>query len=77
MVNQSNKFDFSEALCCLKCGQVVQLTLNDITRVYFMDDEGNIVCRPRGKAHLQYVVKEMYSDSILSTDWELGTLLNN
>lgn len=65
------KFDFEEALCCIKSGQVVSLTLDGKERRYYLNQFGDIICVPNGKEHLGYKVREFKIDAIMSNDWQL------
>lgn len=67
----SETFDFQEALSYIKSGMKVSLTINDVTRTYFLNDEGEIVCTPKEKDYLTYKVKLFHIDAIMSNDWNL------
>ena len=65
------KFDFSEALFSIKCGQVVSLTLNGKERRYYLNQFNQIVCCPSGKEWLKYIVRDFKIDAIMSNEWTL------
>lgn len=64
-------FNFQEALSYIKSGMTVSLTLGDITRVYYLNQQGEIVCTPNGKEHLTYKVNTFHIDAVMSNDWML------
>jgi hypothetical protein len=63
-------FNFQEALSYIECGLHVKLVLNDVNREYFMENN-NIVCIPKDKEYLKYVVKKFNIDAVLSNNWQL------
>lgn len=64
-------FNFQEALSYIKAGMVVSLTLGDVTRVYYLNQQGEVVCTPNGKEHLTYKVNTFHIDAVMSDDWTL------
>lgn len=66
------KFNFQEALSYIKSGMAVSLTLNGVTRVYYLNLDGEVVCTPNGKPHLTYKVNTFHIDAVMSEDWQLG-----
>lgn len=66
-----DKFDFQEALAYIKADMPVQLTLNGVTRKYYLNDKGEIMCTPKEKDFLTYKVKQFHIDAVMSNDWEL------
>lgn len=64
-------FNFQEALSYIKAGMVVSLTLGGVTRVYYLNQQGEVVCTPNGKEHLTYKVNTFHIDAVMSDDWTL------
>ena len=66
-----DKFDFQEALAYIKADMPVQLTLTGVTRKYYLNDKGEMMCTPKEKDFLTYKVKQFHIDAVMSNDWEL------
>lgn len=64
-------FNFQEALSYIKAGMAVSLTLGGVTRVYHLNQQGEVVCTPNGKEHLTYKVSTFHIDAVMSDDWTL------
>ena len=62
-------FDFGEALAWLDCDRAITLTISGTERIYYKDENGDIICIPNRKLHLSYKVREFKVDAILSNDW--------
>lgn len=62
------KFDFSEALYSIKCGQKVGIKYHKRFYTYYMDN-GEIVCRIDNLSPVK--VKKFYMRFIMSNNWEL------
>lgn len=60
-------FDFSEALAYIKADMPVYLTINGVTREYYLDNN-EIKCKV-GKT--TYTVKQFYIDAVMSNNWKL------
>ena len=45
----TDKFYFQEALAYIKADMPVQLTLNGVTRKYYLNDKGEMMCTPKEK----------------------------
>lgn len=67
----SNTFNFQEALSYIKDGKVCNLTIGGVDRRYYLNQFGDIMCTPNGKAHLTYKVNTFHIDAIMSNDWKL------
>ena len=67
----TDKFDFQEALAYIKTDMPVQLTLNGVTRKYYLNDKGEMMCTPKEKDFLTYKVQKFHIDAVMSNDWEL------
>jgi hypothetical protein len=64
-------FDFSVALFYIKVGIPVSLILNGKERQYRLNDNGDILCIPNGKKHLEYKVNSFHLDAIMSDQWRI------
>ena len=67
----TDKFDFQEALAYIKADMPVQLTLNGVTRKYYLNNKGEMMCTPNDKEYLTYKVQKFHIDAVMSNDWEL------
>lgn len=67
----SDTFDFQEAVAYIKAGMVVSLTINDVERVYCLNQNGEVICIPNGKEHLTYKVNTFHIDAVMSDNWKL------
>ena len=67
----NNTFDFQEALSYIKAGLVVELTLNNVERRYYLNQFGDIMCTPKGREELTYKVNKFHIDAIMSNNWQL------
>lgn len=68
----TDTFDFQEALSYIKAGMTVRLTIDNVTRVYYLNQSGEIVCIPNGKDHFTYKVTTFHIDAVMSDDWQLA-----
>jgi hypothetical protein len=64
-------FDFAQALINILWGNKVSLTLNNTKRIYYRNDNGDIMCIPNNKKHLEYKVKSFKIDAVTSYNWIL------
>jgi hypothetical protein len=64
-------FDFAQAYTHLLWGHRVSLTLNNIKRIYYRTADGDIMCIPNNKKHLEYKIKSFKIDAISSYEWNL------
>lgn len=65
---ESKKFNFEEALCCLKCGQTVRLG----EWKYYLDSQGNLIrILDTKKESYPLVARIFLTSDIMSNNWEL------
>lgn len=67
----NDTFNFQEALYYIEAGMVVELTINNVERRYYLNQFGDIMCTPNGKEHLTYKVNTFHIDAVMSNNWKL------
>jgi len=63
---------FSEALNWMLINNgTISLTLNNVKRIYYKDEDNDIICIPNENKNSAYRVTQFMIDAVLSNEWQL------